>query len=50
MTQPTAQSIDLRVNGDRLIAEVGALARIGATSAGGVSRPAYSDDDLAARW
>ena len=32
MTQPTAQSIDLRVNGDRLIAEVGALARIGATS------------------
>lgn len=46
---PTARSIDLRVHGDRLIAEIGALAQIGATTAGGVSRPAYSDDDLAAR-
>ena len=46
---PTTQSIDLRVHGDRLIAEIRALARIGATTAGGVSRTAYSDDDLAAR-
>jgi beta-ureidopropionase / N-carbamoyl-L-amino-acid hydrolase len=49
MHPTTAQSVDLRVHGDRLIAEIGALARIGATAAGGVSRPAYSDDDLAAR-
>lgn len=38
-----------RVNGERLLADLGALATIGATPAGGVSRPAYGADDLAAR-
>ncbi|HEX3865504.1 MAG TPA: hypothetical protein VHV78_02090, partial [Gemmatimonadaceae bacterium] len=38
-----------RVRGDRLLENIQALARVGATPAGGVSRPAYSDDDLAAR-
>lgn len=37
------------VRGDRLLAEIAALARMGATATGGVSRPAYSDADLAAR-
>jgi N-carbamoyl-L-amino-acid hydrolase len=46
----TQTSIDLpRVNGARLLADLDALARIGATAAGGVSRPAYGDDDVAAR-
>ncbi len=37
------------INTERLLADLAALARIGATPAGGVSRPAYSDDDLRAR-
>ena len=39
----------LRVDGGRLLADLAGLARSGATAAGGVSRPAYGDDDLAAR-
>ena len=38
-----------RINGPRLLADLAALARIGATPAGGVSRPAYGDLDIAAR-
>jgi len=45
----TARSTEPRVRGDRLLGDLDALARIGATPAGGVSRPAYSDDDVAAR-
>ncbi|HET7457703.1 MAG TPA: Zn-dependent hydrolase [Gemmatimonadaceae bacterium] len=46
----TRASIDLpRVNGARLLADLDALAHIGGTAAGGVSRPAYGDDDVAAR-
>jgi N-carbamoyl-L-amino-acid hydrolase len=39
----------LAVRADRLLADLAMLARIGATREGGVSRPAYSDEDLAAR-
>jgi len=39
----------LRVDGRRLLDALSALARIGATPAGGVSRPAYSDPDVDAR-
>src|SRR5512132_1196482 len=46
----TQASIDLpRVNGARLLADLDARAHIGGTAAGGVSRPAYGDDDAAAR-
>jgi len=38
-----------RVNGARLVADLAALARIGGTPEGGVSRPAYGDEDIAAR-
>ena len=38
-----------RVNGARLVADLAALAKIGAAPEGGVSRPAYSDEDLRAR-
>ena len=39
----------IRVNGDRLLADLASLARIGGTAAGGVSRPAYGDLDIEAR-
>jgi len=39
----------LRVNGDRLLARLRELARIGATPDGGVQRLAFSADDVAAR-
>jgi N-carbamoyl-L-amino-acid hydrolase len=39
----------LRINGPRLLADLAALAEIGGTPAGGVSRPAYGDLDIAAR-
>lgn len=39
----------LRVNGERLLAALADLARFGATDAGGVSRPAYTEADVAAR-
>ena len=37
------------INRSRLLGGLADLARVGATAAGGVSRPAYSDDDVAAR-
>jgi beta-ureidopropionase / N-carbamoyl-L-amino-acid hydrolase len=37
------------IDGSHLVARLRDLATIGATAAGGVNRPAYSDDDLAAR-
>jgi beta-ureidopropionase / N-carbamoyl-L-amino-acid hydrolase len=41
----------LRINGDRLLADLSALAKIGGTPDGGVNRPALSDADLdARRW
>src|SRR5574341_743394 len=40
---------DLRINADRLLADLEALSRIGATPEGGVTRPALSDADLQAR-
>ena len=45
----TASSSPPTVRGERLLADLAMLARIGGTPAGGVSRPAYSDDDVAAR-
>lgn len=42
-------SSTLRINADRLLADLTDLARIGATPEGGVHRPALSDADLAAR-
>jgi N-carbamoyl-L-amino-acid hydrolase len=39
----------LTVNGERLLADLRQLATIGATAEGGVNRPAYGDEDLAAR-
>ena len=38
-----------RVNAERLLGDLRALATVGATPAGGVHRPAYGDDDLTAR-
>ena len=38
-----------RINAHRLLGDLAALARIGGTAAGGVSRPAYSDLDVQAR-
>ena len=38
-----------RVNAERLLTDIRSLATVGATAAGGVHRPAYGDDDLAAR-
>lgn len=40
---------NISINGDRLVAAIAALARIGGTPEGGVNRPAYSDLDVAAR-
>ena len=40
---------DLRVDGDRVDANLRRLATFGGTPEGGTSRPAYSDHDLAAR-
>ncbi|MBN1310349.1 MAG: Zn-dependent hydrolase [Anaerolineae bacterium] len=40
---------DARINGDRLLADLADLARIGATPEGGVHRPALSEADLEAR-
>ncbi len=40
---------DLRVDGDRVNAQLQRLATFGGTPEGGTSRPAYSDHDLAAR-
>jgi N-carbamoyl-L-amino-acid hydrolase len=40
---------DLRINGDRLLADLEELSRIGGTPDGGVNRPALSDADLEAR-
>lgn len=42
-------SSDMRINGDRLLADLAELARIGATPDGGVHRPAFSEADLDAR-
>ena len=42
-------SSDLRINGDRLLNDLAALAEIGRTPDGGVSRPALSAQDLEAR-
>src|SRR5688572_661420 len=39
----------LRINGDRLLADLDSLAKIGGTGDGGVNRPALSDADLEAR-
>jgi beta-ureidopropionase / N-carbamoyl-L-amino-acid hydrolase len=39
----------IRVQDDRLLADLRSLAAIGATTGGGVNRPAYGDGDLAAR-
>ena len=39
----------LHVRGERLLADIASLAQIGGTAAGGVSRPAYSDEDVRAR-
>jgi N-carbamoyl-L-amino-acid hydrolase len=38
-----------RVNGPRLVADLAALAQIGGTPEGGVTRPAYGDEDITAR-
>jgi len=40
---------DLRVNADRMLASFNQLALIGATAAGGVNRPTFSEAHLAAR-
>jgi N-carbamoyl-L-amino-acid hydrolase len=40
---------DLRINGERLLARLSEMARIGATHKGGVSRLALTDEDKAAR-
>ena len=40
---------DLRVNADRMAASFNQLALIGATEAGGVNRPTFSEAHLAAR-
>jgi len=40
---------DLRVNSDRMLASFNKLALIGATAAGGVNRPTFSEAHLAAR-
>lgn len=40
---------DLRINGERLLARLSEMARIGATPKGGVSRLALTDEDKAAR-
>ncbi|MDH3293775.1 MAG: Zn-dependent hydrolase [Acidimicrobiia bacterium] len=39
----------LKIQADRLLADLDALGRFGATERGGVDRPAFSDADLAAR-
>src|SRR5687767_8111932 len=39
----------LRINGERLLADLDALAKIGGTGDGGVHRPALSEADLEAR-
>lgn len=39
----------MSVNGERLLADIARLARIGGTASGGVSRPAYGDRDVEAR-
>lgn len=39
----------IHANGDRLLADLATLSRIGATAAGGVNRPAYSDADVETR-
>ena len=41
--------MSLHIDGDHLLSRLRDLAAIGATPAGGVNRPAYSDEDLAAR-
>jgi N-carbamoyl-L-amino-acid hydrolase len=40
---------ELRIRGERLLADIASLAEIGGTRAGGVSRPAYGDEDIRAR-
>ena len=40
---------ELRIRGERLLADIASLAEIGGTGAGGVSRPAYGDEDIRAR-
>jgi len=47
--QITHAYTDLRVNGDRILSDLAALAKIGGTEEGAVNRPALSDADLAAR-
>ncbi len=49
MSSETQTSHSPAIDSRRLLADLKALARIGATAAGGVSRPAYSDADIAAR-
>src|SRR5687768_11512184 len=47
---PTVASRDTRrVNADRLLADLRQLATMGGTPEGGVSRPAYGDEDIRAR-
>lgn len=47
---PVLSSVsDLRIDGDRLLARLGELARIGVDPAGGVTRLAYSPEDVCAR-
>src|SRR5436190_7235005 len=40
---------DLRINSDRMLVSFNQLALIGATAAGGVNRPTFSEAHLAAR-
>ncbi len=40
---------DLRINAERLLRDLADLSRIGATPEGGISRPAFSEADMAAR-
>ncbi len=46
---PAEEYSELKINGERLLAEMAALAEIGATPDGGVNRPAFSEADLEAR-
>jgi len=48
-TIESSSTRDLRVNGERLLRDLADLSRIGATPEGGVSRPALSEADMAAR-
>ncbi len=49
MTNPPDLPDAPRVNGERLLDDLGRLATIGVTPGGGVNRPAYGDEDVRAR-